>query len=101
MFDAARTRLAKARSMSSMLAPACVRPLRALVIEDARTKRGNVPLYVGPLSDVAIPITVVASHDALTIRSVDWAMRKMVAKDSPRGWATVVADVAHAMWESR
>lgn len=72
-----------------------------MVIDDARTKRGNVPLYVGPLSDVAIPITVVDSHDSITIRSVDWAMRKMVAKDSPRGWVTIVADVARTMWESR
>ncbi len=94
MFDAMRSRIAEIKTASARVAPACVAPLRSIVVENARTRRGNVPLYVGPLSDVEIPITVTASGNAITIRAVDWSMRQMVSKGSPVEWITVVSLVA-------
>ena len=101
MLNAIRFRIVEIRALASRVAPACAAPLRAVVVENARTKRGNVPLYVGPLSTVALPITVVATGATLTIRAVDWSMRQMIAKGSPAEWLAVIATVARNIREGR
>ncbi len=102
MFNALRARIIEVKGLASRVAAKSTAPLRAVVVENARTRRGNVPLYKGaPKWSADLPITVVASPDAITIRAVDWSMRRMIAKGSPAEWMAVVADVARSVREGK
>lgn len=102
MFDAIHARIAEVKSLVSRIAAKTPDALRPVVVENARTPRGNVPLYKGkPKWSADLPITVTASSDAITIRAVGWSMRKMLAKGSPAEWLAVVAAVARSIREGR
>lgn len=58
------------------------------------TRRGNVPLFVGPLSTVAIPTTARAADNVITVSAVDWVMRRARAEGRPLEWIGTIQRVA-------
>jgi hypothetical protein len=61
------------------------------------TRAGNVPLYGGPLRgnvDGTVPTTATASGATITIRAVDWVLRKAREKGQPAEWIGTVQRVA-------
>lgn len=102
MFDALRSRIVEVKGLASRVAAKGAAQLLPIVREHARTSRGNVPLFPGkPKWSADLPITVKASSDAITIRSVDWAMRRMIADGAPEEWLAIVGDIARSIREGR
>lgn len=58
---------------------------------DARTRRGNVPLY-GKMGN--IPITVEARPESITITAVDWVIEKAQGKGQIDEWVEIVKNEA-------
>lgn len=102
MFDAARKRIIEVKGLASRVAAKSPPVLRPVVVENARTRRGNVPLFKGaPKWSADLPITVTATGNQIVIRAVDWSMRRMLAKGSPREWVAAVGDVARSILEGK
>ncbi len=100
MFDTLRARIIEVKGLASRIAAKSAIAMRPVVIENARTPRGNVPLFRGkPKWSGNLPITVTATSSQITVRAVDWCMRKMIAKGSPREWLATIAVVARRIRE--
>jgi hypothetical protein len=57
------------------------------------TRRGNVPLYSGPLRgnvDGTVPTTAVARGNVITITAVDWVLRKARASGQQAMWSAAI-----------
>ena len=58
---------------------------------DMRTRRGNDPLFAGPLrGSTDIPFTVKAVGSSLQFRGVKWALEKVYATGKIAGWSAIV-----------
>ncbi len=58
---------------------------------DMRTKRGNDPLFRGPLKgSTDIPFTVTAIGSSLRFRGVKWAIDKVYSSGKIAGWSAIV-----------
>jgi hypothetical protein len=88
--DAVKKRIADFRKAPQTIPQRVAPKVEALTRRLATTKRGNVPLYIGPISDVAIPITATAEGDSIRIVCVDWALANANAKGLQDGVAALV-----------
>jgi len=58
---------------------------------DMRTKRGNDPLFAGPMRGSSdIPFTVKAVGSSLKFRGVKWALERVYASGKIAGWSAIV-----------
>ena len=85
--------VARAEVLPLIAADAAVE-IQADFRQTSTTRRGNVPLYVGPLSTVAIPTTAKATDNIITVSAVDWVMRRARQEGRPLEWIATVRRVA-------
>ncbi len=65
--------------------------VQAQGVLDMKTKRGNDPLFRGPLKgSTDIPFTVRAVGASLQFRGVKWALDKIYASGKIAGWSAIV-----------
>jgi hypothetical protein len=89
MFDALRRRLSAIESATAKGARRAAPRIAAKLRADATTRRGNVPSF-GKGGD--IPITAVATDDAITITAADWVIAKAVEKGQPADWLDIARE---------
>lgn len=92
MLDAIRKRIGRIRDAAPGVAARVASRVQAQVVEDIRTRRGNVPSY-GPFGDV--PPRVAVHADGLRVTVADWAMRRAEERGvRASDWAALVAEEA-------
>ena len=77
-----------------LIATEAAKQIQADLRAASTTRRGNVPLFAGPLSPITIPSTATASGNVITVSAVDWVMRKARQKGQPLEWVATVQRVA-------
>lgn len=97
MFDSFKARIKALFAAPKTITQRAAPRVQALTRQLATTKRGNVPLYIGPLSTVAIPITSTAEGDEIRTVCVDWALANANAKGLQEGVSAIVRAEAVAV----
>jgi hypothetical protein len=91
VFDRLRQRIVAVKAAPAVIAAAAATRIRARLIADATTRRGNVPSY-GDMGNV--PIAVEARPEAIVVHGPDWVLKKAQQRGQVDGWIGIVRDEA-------
>lgn len=90
-FDRVRQRIVQVAASPAAIAAAAAPRIRAKLVADATTRRGNVPSY-GAMGNV--PIAASARADAIVIDGPDWVLKKARERGQVEAWVGIVHEEA-------